>query len=113
MIITSKIPEFTQLDRVKSMMRYFPPNGTAGFVRFAVSVPSLEPSPPARITARYKVLYPTQTIIHIFNVTVFHPIISYIVLNIPPLIGPMRSLAAYRVVFPGIRSVIKPSMLGE
>src|SRR5262249_23485188 len=51
-IITSEIPEFTQLDRVKSMMRYLPANGTAGFARFPVSTPSREPSPPARMTAR-------------------------------------------------------------
>src|SRR4029453_7455334 len=51
-IITSEIPEFTQLDSVKSMMRYFPAKGTAGLARFSVSTPSREPSPPARITAR-------------------------------------------------------------
>ena len=29
----SKIPEFTQLDSVKSMIRYFPAKGTAGLAR--------------------------------------------------------------------------------
>src|SRR5512134_592616 len=51
-IMTSEIPEFTQFDRVKSMMRYLPAKGTAGFARFSVRTPSREPSPPARMTAR-------------------------------------------------------------
>src|SRR5512144_2584888 len=51
-IITSEIPELTQFDSVKSMMRYFPAKGTAGFARFSVSTPRREPSPPARMTAR-------------------------------------------------------------
>src|SRR3972149_5719349 len=50
--MTSKMFELTQLDRVKSIIRYFPPKGTAGFVRLAVRIPNREPSPPARITAR-------------------------------------------------------------
>src|SRR5215216_815783 len=50
--IRSRMPELTQFDNGKSMIRYFPAKGTAGFVRFAVSAPSLDPSPPARITAR-------------------------------------------------------------
>src|SRR5262252_2586748 len=51
-IITSEIPEFTQFDSVKSMMRYLPAKGTAGLARFSVSTPRREPSPPARMTAR-------------------------------------------------------------
>src|SRR5262245_22224740 len=51
-IITSEIPELTQLDSVKSMIRYLPANGTAGLARFSVSTPRREPSPPARMTAR-------------------------------------------------------------
>ena len=51
-IMTSEIPEFTQLDSVKSMIRYLPAKGTAGLARFSVSTPSREPSPPARMTAR-------------------------------------------------------------
>src|SRR5579862_9687513 len=51
-IMTSEIPELTQFDSVKSMMRYFPANGTAGFARFSVRTPSRDPSPPARMTAR-------------------------------------------------------------
>src|SRR5262249_12958985 len=51
-IITSEIPEFTQFDNVKSMIRYFPAKGTAGLARFSVNTPSREPSPPARMTAR-------------------------------------------------------------
>ena len=35
--IRSKIPELTQFERAKSMMRYFPPNGTAGFAIFSVN----------------------------------------------------------------------------
>src|SRR5438093_9421673 len=53
----SKMPEFTQFDNGKSMMRYLPAKGTAGFARFAVSTPSREPSPPARITARIFMVY--------------------------------------------------------
>src|SRR5262245_3340619 len=50
--MTSEIPELTQLESVKSMIRYLPANGTAGLARFSVRTPSLEPSPPARMTAR-------------------------------------------------------------
>src|SRR5262245_19773808 len=50
-INTSKIFEFTQLLNVKSMMRYFPANGTAGLARLLVRVASRVPSPPAKITA--------------------------------------------------------------
>ena len=49
--ITFVMSEFTQLDRVKSMMRYLPPNGTAGLARFCDRIESRSPSPPARITA--------------------------------------------------------------
>jgi len=48
---TSSTPEFTQLDRVKSMIRYLPPNGTAGFARMEDRIDRRSPSPPARITA--------------------------------------------------------------
>src|SRR6266542_2436864 len=51
-IMTSKTPELTQLESVKSMIRYFPAKGTAGLARFSVRTPRREPSPPARITAR-------------------------------------------------------------
>src|SRR5262252_9077197 len=51
-IMTSEIPELTQFESVKSMMRYLPANGTAGFARFSVRTPRREPSPPARMTAR-------------------------------------------------------------
>ena len=46
-----RTPEFTQFESVKSMMRNFPPNGTAGFARQSVSGPSRAPRPPARIIA--------------------------------------------------------------
>src|SRR5512134_3527368 len=46
------MPELTQFDNGKSIIRYLPAKGTAGFARFTVSTPSREPSPPARITAR-------------------------------------------------------------
>ncbi len=49
---TWRIPELMQLDRGKSMMRNFPPKGTAGLARHSVSCFSREPRPPARIRAR-------------------------------------------------------------
>ena len=45
------MPLLTQFESVKSMIRYLPPNGTAGFARTPESTPSRFPSPPARITA--------------------------------------------------------------
>src|SRR5574341_383732 len=53
------MPELTQFDNGKSIIRYLPAKGTAGFVRFAVSTPKREPSPPARITARVFIDYLT------------------------------------------------------
>ena len=38
-------------DSVKSMIRYLPPNGTAGLARTDDRIESRSPSPPARITA--------------------------------------------------------------
>ena len=35
-----RMPELMQFDNVKSMIRKQPPNGTAGFVRHAVSSPN-------------------------------------------------------------------------
>src|SRR5689334_12818377 len=55
--IRSKMPELTQFDKGKSMMRYLPAKGTAGLARFAVSTPNREPSPPARITARIFIIH--------------------------------------------------------
>src|SRR3954452_24583527 len=43
--------ELTQLDSVKSMIRYLPPKGTAGFARSWERIERRSPSPPARITA--------------------------------------------------------------
>src|SRR6267143_4218926 len=45
------MPELTQFERVKSMMRYLPANGTAGLARCAESTLSLSPWPPARMIA--------------------------------------------------------------
>jgi len=45
------MPEFTQFDSVKSMIRYFPANGTDGLARFSESTLSRVPSPPAIIIA--------------------------------------------------------------
>ena len=45
------MPEFTQLQSVKSMIRYLPPNGTAGLARTEDRIERRSPSPPARITA--------------------------------------------------------------
>src|ERR1044071_1342190 len=41
------MPELTKLLSTKSMMRYFPPNGTAGLARSLVSGYSRVPFPPA------------------------------------------------------------------
>src|SRR3954467_11125393 len=43
--------ELTKFDRQKSMIRYRPPNGTAGFARSRVRGSSRVPAPPARIIA--------------------------------------------------------------
>src|SRR5437016_5496420 len=51
MTATSAIPEFTQLLRAKSMIRYLPANGTAGLARFCERRLNRSPWPPARITA--------------------------------------------------------------
>ena len=48
---TSSMSELTQLDSVKSMIRYLPPNGTAGLARSWERIERRSPSPPARITA--------------------------------------------------------------
>ena len=60
---TVSIPEFTQLDKEKSIMRYLPPKEIAGFALLFVSRPSLEPCPPARSIA-----------IHSFFLTAFTPL---------------------------------------
>ncbi len=44
-------PELTQFDSVKSMIRYLPPNGTAGLARTDDRIERRSPSPPARMTA--------------------------------------------------------------
>src|SRR5437867_1133876 len=46
-----RIPELTQLDSGKSMMRNLPPKGTAGLARQSVRFLSRLPRPPARINA--------------------------------------------------------------
>ena len=48
---TSSMPELTQFDSVKSMIRYLPPNGTAGLARTEDRIDRRSPSPPARMTA--------------------------------------------------------------
>ena len=48
---TSSMSELTQFDSVKSMIRYLPPNGTAGLARSCDRMDRRSPSPPARITA--------------------------------------------------------------
>ena len=45
------MPECKQFESVKSIIRNFPPKGTAGFVRQSVRTPNLSPRPPARIKA--------------------------------------------------------------
>src|SRR3990172_5118641 len=49
---TLSMPELTQLLRTKSMMRYLPPKGTAGFARMLERMESRSPSPPARLEVR-------------------------------------------------------------
>src|SRR3990172_2281294 len=51
---TSLISELTQLDSVKSMIRYLPPNGTAGLARTDERIESRSPSPPARTIANVR-----------------------------------------------------------
>src|SRR4051812_9603189 len=46
------MPELIRFESTKSMMRYLPPNGTAGFERSAVSGSSRVPLPPAMTNAR-------------------------------------------------------------
>src|SRR4051812_16969813 len=48
---TLSISELTQFDNVKSMMRYLPPKGTAGFARTDDRIERRSPSPPASTTA--------------------------------------------------------------
>src|SRR5215210_1409478 len=48
---TLSISELTQFDRVKSMIRYLPPKGTAGLARTDDRIERRSPSPPARMTA--------------------------------------------------------------
>src|SRR5664280_1408992 len=49
---TFSMSEFAQLDRLKSMSRNLPPNGTAGLERMADRTESRSPAPPASTTAR-------------------------------------------------------------
>ncbi len=46
-----RMPEFTQFDSAKSMIRNLPPNGSDGFARQLVSSSRRLPRPPARISA--------------------------------------------------------------
>src|ERR1035438_2701982 len=46
------MPELTRLDRTKSTMRYWPPNGTAGLARSFVSGYRRVPLPPASTNDR-------------------------------------------------------------
>src|SRR3970040_1965895 len=52
------MPELMKFDRTKSMIRYLPPKGTAGFARSLVKGCSRSPRPPARITARTSIADP-------------------------------------------------------
>src|SRR5688572_3850807 len=46
-----RMPELTQFDSTKSMMRNLPPNGVAGLQRLSVSAFRRSPRPPAMMTA--------------------------------------------------------------
>src|SRR5688500_17880188 len=48
---TSWMSELTQLDSGKSVIRYLPPNGTAGLARSCYRMERRSPSPPARMIA--------------------------------------------------------------
>jgi hypothetical protein len=48
---TCRIPELTQLESGKSMIRNLPAKGVAGLARTSVSSSNLEPLPPAMIIA--------------------------------------------------------------
>jgi hypothetical protein len=47
------MPEFVQLLKEKSIIRYFPPKGTAGLALFFVKTPNLLPCPPASSIATH------------------------------------------------------------
>src|SRR6188472_192658 len=55
---TSSMSELTQFESVKSMIRYLPPNGTAGLARSWDRIERRSPSPPARITAIVRFTWP-------------------------------------------------------
>src|SRR5688572_23770106 len=96
--ITSKMPELTQFDNGKSIMRYLPAKGTAGFVRFAVSAPSREPSPPARMTARVFIYCPSLREVRDYlryERLEFHPLASYTIRNISGPSWATRNPAPY------------------
>ena len=59
---TLVMPELTQLQSVKSMMRYLPPNGTAGLARTPDRSERRSPSPPARTTANVRL---TRSMLHL------------------------------------------------
>ncbi len=50
-------PECKQLVRVKSIMRYLPPNGTAGFALSSVRGDKREPIPPAKTTVKVSCIF--------------------------------------------------------
>ena len=52
--MTFVMPELTQFESVKSMMRYLPPKGTAGLARTPERSDRRSPSPPARTTANVR-----------------------------------------------------------
>src|SRR3990170_855848 len=57
---TSWMSELTQLDSVKSMIRYLPPKGTAGFARSCDRIDRRSPSPPARMIAIVRFTVPVR-----------------------------------------------------
>src|SRR5665811_575019 len=58
---TLSMSELTQLLSAKSMIRYLPPNGTAGLARFSERIERRAPSPPARITARVRFMHASSS----------------------------------------------------
>ena len=80
-----RMPLLRQFESVKSMMRYRPPNGTAGLARSRVSGSSREPLPPANTTAK------TLFMLSLRRLRLFAA-------HVLPLAIPSRHVASYRLI---------------
>src|SRR3970282_2077923 len=70
---TCTMPEFTQFDEEKSMLRYAPPNGMAGLQTWRVSAPRRVPLPPASTTATVSAARLLASIIYCWLQSRFKP----------------------------------------